>query len=168
MASASIAGLPMSAASLRLAREHGHDDERYAGDDDSEEAVLGRLSPEQIDGRFVADIQSQGKEADGHNPERNPFDLLAVSFVGVGIDAPEQRGAGGDFDEAIHTKCDQRNAAGEYAREHGNKAFEAVPDDGEIFELLAAANEVRAVECQFGHVVSVSDRGCSSAARIVE
>ena len=130
--------------------------------------MFGRLSPEQIDGRFVADIKSQGKEADGHNPERDPFDFLAVTFVGVGIDPPEQRGAGGDFDEAIHTKCDQRNAAGEYASEHGNEAFEAIPDDGEIFELLAAANQVLAVECQFGHIVSVSDRGCSSGARIVE
>jgi hypothetical protein len=75
--------------------------------------VFGSLCSDQIFCRFVGNVGCQRKEAGAHDLERDAFDALPAVVLGVQGQSPEQRGAGGDFDEAVHAKADERNAAGE-------------------------------------------------------
>ena len=48
--------------------------------------------------------------------------------------SPQQRSPGGNFDETVHSKADERNAARYRARNNSNQTFKQIPSDRKVFE----------------------------------
>ena len=119
-------------------REQRHDEERTTGDDDSEEAVFGSLPLNQVARGLVAHVGGERKETYTHDSERHPLELFTAGFFGISVNSPEQRGSGRDFDEAVYTKTDERDATRKDASQNRKNPFEAVPDNCEILERLPA------------------------------
>jgi len=55
---------------------------------------------------------------------------------------PEQSPAGRTFNERIEAKTYQGDASGKQAGANGDDPFEEIPDDGEVFEKLPAAQRI--------------------------
>ena len=96
------------------AGEHGHDDERAAGEDDAGDGSIRRLAGIEFRGSFVADVGCEEEEGPADELEGSPFKILATMVL-IGFEAPEHDGAGEAFDDGVDAEADEGDAAGERA-----------------------------------------------------
>ncbi len=59
------------------------------------------------------------------------------------MEPPQQGSPGRDFNGAIEAEADERYRSRDQPSHDGYQTFEAVVTDGEVFELLAPAHEIR-------------------------
>ncbi len=141
------------------AGEQRHDQQRGASQNDSSEAGLRNGAQPEIAKRLESDVGGEGEEAGSDDAEGDAFVAFAVMDVSVGRHPPEECGAGNHFDEAVEAEADERDAASDQSGYQRDKALEAVPGEGEVFETAASADQESAVgDGGVGHAAYVNRR----------
>src|SRR5579883_538558 len=139
------------------AGEQGHDDHGGCGDCDSENAFGGRFVAEQRGDGTVRYIGGQDQKADSDGAMRSALGAFVVQ-------APKNSCAGRDLNYAVEAEAEQRKGTGGEARGDRDQGFHAVPGDGEVFEALAAAYVVQAIDIGGGGHASIIAASAESGA----
>jgi hypothetical protein len=118
--------------------EQGHDGERGDGEGDPGGAVFGGFAAEESRDGLGGDVGGEGEKADADYAQRALLVAFAMGGIGITVQAPEEGCSGGDLDGAIDAEPYEGDAACGKSGGDSDQAFQAVVEDGEVFEAAAA------------------------------
>ena len=85
--------------------------------------------------------------------------MFASGQVEVVVEPPYQSDTGCNLDYAIQSETDQRDRSSKHSGGNRGQSFEAVPNNSEVFETSAPANEMLPIRDTDSRHIAIIARG---------